>query len=175
MLCTTPMRNAGSFSTYQPASDSGISQMSFGVASSPLGGPNGLNGTQGAVAATKRERDDSEGSSSLPRPLQVGQSFAATPLQHEMPQQPPPPPPSSADSSVSSKRSRTSNYQAPREVRPSILSAMGSLVGGVQSGSSTSVPQRRRLSGGYLDEFLGGHDNMDMDHAADSRPRSMSF
>ena len=169
MLCTTAMRNAGSFSTYQPVADSGVPAMNFGSASLPSGGSNG----QHAAAITKRGRDDDGGSSS--QPSQVGGGFAATPIQQQMPQQPPPPHPAADPCSASSKRSRTSNYQAPREVKPSILTAMGSLVGGVHSGSNTSVPQRRRLSGGYLDEFLGGHDNMDMDHTADSRPRSMSF
>ena len=180
MLCTTTMRNAGSFSTFQPATDPGLSTMSFGVPNEPS--------ADAAVSAvtTKRGRDDGGGSSSplSQPPLQAaGASYAVTPLQQQQQQQqmssPPPPPPqppssTGSGSSVSSKRSRTSTYQAPREVRPSILTAMGSLVGGVQSGSNTFVPQRRRLSGGFLDEFLGGHDNMDTD-MADSRPRSMSF
>ena len=72
------------------------------------------------------------------------------------------------------KKSRPNNYRAAREVKPSILTAMGSLVGGAQVGSNISVSHRRQLSGGQLEDFLGGHDNMDMD-VTDSRPRSMSF
>lgn len=83
----------------------------------------------------------------------------------------PPPPPSST-----TKKSRTNTYRAAREVKPSILTAMGSLAGASQVGSrlGLSVPLRRQLSGGNLEEYLGGHDKMDMD-VTDSRPRSMSF
>jgi hypothetical protein len=75
---------------------------------------------------------------------------------------------------VSNKRSRPNNYEAARNIKPSILTALGSLAGGGQGGSNASVPLRRRLSGGAVEEFIGGHDNMDMD-TTDSRPRSMSF
>jgi hypothetical protein len=65
-----------------------------------------------------------------------------------------------------SKKSRSVMYQAPRDVKPSVLKAMGSIAGGT----------RRRLSGGHLEEFLGGHDTMETgDMGAESRPRSMSF
>lgn len=85
-----------------------------------------------------------------------------------------------------SKRSRSNNYQAPRTVRPSILTAMGSLVGGSnpQTGTrgsighdslATAVPLRRQLSGGILEPFIGCHDNMDTETNDTSRPRSMSF
>jgi hypothetical protein len=80
-----------------------------------------------------------------------------------------PAPPSSTP-----KKSRPNSYEAPRVIKASILTAMGSLVGGVQGDSNSSVPMRRRLSGGALEDYIGGHDNMEMD-TADSRPRSMSF
>lgn len=86
------------------------------------------------------------------------------------------------------KRSRSSNYQAPRAVKPSILTAMGSLAGGSLSsggGSSGSsgrhgsdssfVPFRRQLSGGALEQYIGGHDTMETDIGDSTRPRSMSF
>ena len=85
----------------------------------------------------------------------------------------------------SSKRSRTSNYVAPRTVRPSVLTATGSLAGGTtthafglasSSGPHASlVHHRRQLSGGAIEQFIGGHDNMDADTNDHSRPRSMSF
>jgi hypothetical protein len=94
---------------------------------------------------------------------------APVPLQ---PTEEAPPPPSSS----TPKKSRTNTYRAAREVKPSILTAMGSLAGASQAGSrlGLSVPLRRQLSGGNLEEYLGGHDKMDMD-VTDSRPRSMSF
>lgn len=77
------------------------------------------------------------------------------------------------------KRSRPNKYEAPREVKPSILSAMGSLVGGGDSKSFVRVPLRRQLSGSAIDAFLGASDKMDMDQPAQpagtNRPRSMSF
>lgn len=76
------------------------------------------------------------------------------------------------------KKARSSTYEAPRVVKPSILTAMGTLAANGAPGpiSGGSVPVRRRLSGGNLEEFLGTHHdhNMDMD-TSDSRPRSMSF
>jgi hypothetical protein len=87
----------------------------------------------------------------------------------------------------SSKRSRSNNYEAPRTVRPSILTAMGSLAGGSnpqttdargsfgRGPNSASVPLRRQLSIGALDPFIGGHDNMETETNDASRPRSMSF
>jgi hypothetical protein len=42
------------------------------------------------------------------------------------------------------------------------------------SASANTVPLRRRLSGGHLEEYIGHHDIMDTD-ASDNRPRSMSF
>jgi hypothetical protein len=62
---------------------------------------------------------------------------------------------------------------------------MGTLAGGNNSNissqgslsSNTSVPMRRRLSGGHLDQYIGVHDsNMDgMDVDTNNRHRSMSF
>mmetsp|Transcript_115010 Transcript_115010/g.171897 ORF Transcript_115010/g.171897 Transcript_115010/m.171897 type:complete len:150 (+) Transcript_115010:309-758(+) len=110
----------------------------------------------------KRGRDgDGVGNSQAQH---LGMPAQPTPQQAQAPASPP----------VSNKRSRPNNYEAARTVKPSILTALGSLAGGGQGDSNTTVPLRRRLSGGALDEFIGGHDNMDMD-TTDSRPRSMSF
>ena len=97
----------------------------------------------------------------------------------------------SIDPSLNSKRSRNATYQAPREVKPSLLTAMGSLVASTSSSSSAassatsfpggSVGLRRQLSGGHLDSYLGiNSSSMDMEppgnsESSFSRPRSMSF
>jgi hypothetical protein len=82
------------------------------------------------------------------------------------------------------KRARCNSYKEPRIVPPSILTATGSLVGGICIGASSShgsgsnpvtVPFRRQLSSGALDSFLGGHDGMDLETNDQSRTRSMSF
>ena len=100
------------------------------------------------------------------------------------------------------KKARSTNYEVPRSVKPSILTAMGTLsdnissnIGGVTSGvgiqgyltpsltsnnsnnNNTFVPMRRRLSGGKVDQYIGrdqdnNMDGMDIDA---NRPRSMSF
>jgi hypothetical protein len=77
------------------------------------------------------------------------------------------------------KKSRSNNYRAPHTVKPSLLTAIGTLAGGnsnkngFQGSAAASVPMRRRLSGGHLDQYVGGHDkNFDTDP---NRPRSMSF
>jgi hypothetical protein len=120
----------------------------------------------------KRSREEGDGSSQFP-PVQRSlptPSAAKLPETYEIPLQSPPP---------TSKRSRCNNYEAPREVKPSILTAMGSLVGEEDSKLGIRVPLRRRLSGSAIDAFLGGSDNMEMDQpsesTATSRPRSMSF
>ena len=81
--------------------------------------------------------------------------------------------------SITPKKARSNNYQVPHSVKPSLLTALGTLAGGnsdkIGSHGSipTSVPTRRRLSGGHLDQFLGEHDkSFETDH---NRPRSMSF
>jgi len=88
---------------------------------------------------------------------------------------------SSSPSSISAtpKKARSNNYEVPRSVKPSVLTAMGTLAGGnstnngVQGSLYSSVPMRRRLSGGHIDKYIGEHDNnMDTDT---NRPRSMSF
>lgn len=87
---------------------------------------------------------------------------------------------SQAPVSITPKRARSSNYQAPRSVKPSLLTAMGTLACGGGTNKSarqvslaSSVPTRRRLSGGNLDQFIGGHDkSFDIDP---NRARSMSF
>jgi hypothetical protein len=75
------------------------------------------------------------------------------------------------------KKARSCTYEAPKVVKPSILTALGTLAANGAPGSISggTVPVRRRLSGGHLEEFLGTHDhNMEMD-TSDFRPRSMSF
>ena len=87
---------------------------------------------------------------------------------------------SQAPVSITPKRARSSNYQAPRSVKPSLLTAMGTLAGGggtnksaVQVPLASTVPTRRRLSGGNLEQFIGGHDkSFEIDS---NRARSMSF
>ena len=80
-------------------------------------------------------------------------------------------------SSTPQKKARSSTYEAPRAVKTSILTAMGTLASSGAPGTipGGSVPLRRRLSGGHLEEFMGTQDlNMEMD-TSESRPRSMSF
>jgi len=88
-----------------------------------------------------------------------------------------------ASFSATPKKARSTNYEVPRSVKPSILTAMGTLAGGdsvtgIQDylSSNSSVPMRRRLSGGHIDQYIGEHNNntdgMDIDT---NRPRSMSF
>ena len=73
--------------------------------------------------------------------------------------------------SITPKKARSNNYQVPRSVKPSLLTALGTLAGG--SSETASVPTRRRLSGGHLDKFIGDHDkSFETDP---NRPRSMSF
>jgi hypothetical protein len=147
MLCAT-MKNEANVSQ-QPTGEIGLSSHT------PTMYSHSSNVTK------KRGRGEHEGPS---QPL-----FVHMPIRTE--QEAPLPP------SAIPKKVRANTYYAPRAVKPSILTAMGSLVGGSQgdSNSSVSVPVRRRLSGGHLEEYLGGHDNMETDNTADSRPRSMSF
>jgi hypothetical protein len=77
------------------------------------------------------------------------------------------------------KKARSNNYRVPHSIKPSLLTAMGTLAGGMsnrnglQGSVVASVPMRRRLSGGHLDQYIGGHDTtFDTDS---NRPRSMSF
>jgi hypothetical protein len=73
------------------------------------------------------------------------------------------------------KRSRSNNYGAPKVIRPSILTATGSLVGGGgRQDSNVTVKLRRQLSSGDIEAFVGGHEKMDMD-SSDAKPRRMSF
>lgn len=116
----------------------------------------------------KRERDEND----TPTHLMPVQTAVPTPVAaplavYEMPLQ--------EDPSPTSKKSRSNQYAAPKIVKPSILTAMGSLVGG---GGLRDVPLRRQLSGSAIDAFLGGHDNMETDQSSDhdkSMPRRMSF
>jgi hypothetical protein len=135
----------------------------------PTGHPVGLSSpptssmdSQSSGGSQKRSRGEDEGPS---QPVFVQVPIPTT---QAAPHAPP------EVSSVTPKKFRTCSYKKPRTVRPSILSAMGSLVGGGHGDANSSVPVRRRLSGGHLEEYIGGHDTMEMD-TADSRPRSMSF
>eukprot|EP00531_Pseudo-nitzschia_arenysensis_P016222 CAMPEP_0116124584 /NCGR_PEP_ID=MMETSP0329-20121206/5355_1 /TAXON_ID=697910 /ORGANISM="Pseudo-nitzschia arenysensis, Strain B593" /LENGTH=175 /DNA_ID=CAMNT_0003618567 /DNA_START=115 /DNA_END=642 /DNA_ORIENTATION=+ len=81
--------------------------------------------------------------------------------------------------STTPKKARSNNYRAPQSVKPSLLTAMGTLAGGttsknvIQGSIAASVPIRRRLSGGHLEQYVGGHEKaVDNDP---NRPRSMSF
>ena len=87
--------------------------------------------------------------------------------------------PSSQTISASPKKARSSNYQVPQSIKPSVLTAMGTLAGGnfnikaKQGTVAASVPTRRRLSGGQIDQWVGNHvKSFDTDL---DRPRSMSF
>jgi len=71
------------------------------------------------------------------------------------------------------KRSRPNNYRAPREVKSSLVSVMGSLVGGGACESNIQVRLRRELSASHLDQFMSS-DAMDED-IPEHRERSMSF
>jgi len=88
---------------------------------------------------------------SAPPPPAAGQS-PTRPQQFPAPQQPP-----VVDYQDSGgKRSRPNTYRAPREVKASVTSVMGSLAGGSTTQSNTSVRIRRNLSGSRLDQFLSG-------------------
>lgn len=75
--------------------------------------------------------------------------------------------------SSAGKRSRPNDYRPPREMKTSVVSVMGSLVGGGFVQSNTQVKIRRQLSGSHLDQFLTS-DAMDED-VPEQRERSMSF
>jgi hypothetical protein len=106
--------------------------------------------------STKRTRADSE---------EEEEEEAQVPMQQQM--------------LLSPKKVRDNNYIAPRQVPNSLISSMGSLVGGSTSmglqNNNLRVHMRRQLSGSQLDSFLGDHDAMDVERPAESRPRSMSF
>jgi len=156
------------------------------------------------------ETSTSSLSSTYQQHVQSGTAPHNNPQHYEQPQQPPvvqvvhyQQDDDQTYFSATPKKARANNYQAPRSVKPSVLSAMGTLVGGssitasscsgggyhASAASATAphnpqyphgvavfptVPVRRRLSGGHLEEFLGGHDYMDS-MGDNSRPRSMSF
>jgi len=89
--------------------------------------------------------------------------------------------PSSTQAPISStpKKARPNAYEVPRSVKPSLLTAMGTLArgnlnkNGFGSFLAESVPMRRRLSGGHLDQYIWEHHtSLDTDP---TRPRSMSF
>ncbi len=78
------------------------------------------------------------------------------------------------------KKPRCNNYRAPQSVKPSLLTAMGTLAAGgatskngIHGSLASSVPIRRRLSGGHLEQYVGVQEKtFDNDP---NRPRSMSF
>jgi hypothetical protein len=96
------------------------------------------------------------------------------------------------------KRSRPNEYLAPRTIKNTFLSTMGSLVAHQQQRATQNtatphhqqhhrpgtaaatttferhVPLRRQLSGGKLEPYLGNHDAMEVE-SSDSRPRRMSL
>ena len=78
------------------------------------------------------------------------------------------------------KKARSKNYQVPHSIKPSLLTAMGTLAGGTsnrngsQGSAGASVPMRRRLSGGHLDQYTMGGLDKSFDTDSD-RPRRMSF
>eukprot|EP00545_Synedropsis_sp_CCMP1620_P010330 CAMPEP_0119016756 /NCGR_PEP_ID=MMETSP1176-20130426/14340_1 /TAXON_ID=265551 /ORGANISM="Synedropsis recta cf, Strain CCMP1620" /LENGTH=180 /DNA_ID=CAMNT_0006970283 /DNA_START=159 /DNA_END=701 /DNA_ORIENTATION=+ len=73
------------------------------------------------------------------------------------------------------KRSRGNAYRAPREVKKTVNSVMGSLVGGPFQQATGTVRIRRQLSGSQLDQFMSqGDDKMDEDTPG-TRERAMSF
>lgn len=80
---------------------------------------------------------------------------------------------------IATKKARSNNYRVPHSVKPSLLTAMGTLAYGSSNKKvfkdfvAASVPTRRRLSGGHLDQYVGGHEKtFDSDP---NLPRSMSF
>jgi hypothetical protein len=74
------------------------------------------------------------------------------------------------------KRSRGNEYRAPREVKKTVTSVLGSLVGGGMFHQTTNtVIFRRQLSSSQLDQFMShGDDKMDEDPTP-VRERAMSF
>ena len=75
--------------------------------------------------------------------------------------------------SSAGKRSRLNNYRAPQNVKTTLVSVMGSLVGGGRNQSNTQVKLRRQLSASHLDQFMSS-DAMEED-LPEQRERSMSF
>jgi len=118
-----------------------------------------------SAVVQKRERDENDSPSQSMSVQTAVPTPGATPLPlYEVPLQ--------MDPSPISKKSRSNRYEAPKVIKPSILTAMGSLVGG---GGLRDVPLRRQLSSSAIDSFLSGHDNMQTDEPSESMPRRMSF
>lgn len=121
-----------------------------------------------SAVVQKRDRDENDVAShstsvqtAVPTPADSPLPVSEVPLQ--------------MDPSPTFKKSRSNQYAASKVVKPSILTAMGSLVGG---GGIRDVPLRRQLSVGAIDGFLGGRDSMQTDEPSDqneSMPRRMSF
>lgn len=121
-----------------------------------------------SAVVQKRDRDEND----VPSHSTSVQTAVPTPADSPLPVSEVP---LQMDPSPTFKKSRSNQYAAPKVVKPSILTAMGSLVGG---GGLRDVPLRRQLSVGAIDGFLGGRDSMQTDEPSDqneSMPRRMSF
>eukprot|EP00547_Thalassionema_nitzschioides_P004708 CAMPEP_0194218180 /NCGR_PEP_ID=MMETSP0156-20130528/23173_1 /TAXON_ID=33649 /ORGANISM="Thalassionema nitzschioides, Strain L26-B" /LENGTH=173 /DNA_ID=CAMNT_0038947439 /DNA_START=108 /DNA_END=629 /DNA_ORIENTATION=- len=75
------------------------------------------------------------------------------------------------------KRSRGNTYRAPREIKQTVTSVMGSLVGGTSEESPGVCQMRRQLSGSQLETFVNSGDAMVEDDFSNvfTRERAMSF
>jgi hypothetical protein len=142
----------------------------------------GRSGSEESTAATSAASLTYSTTSTQSRSLSISLRLSPPPPPQEYHQQ------QQQFGSATPKKARSATYEVPRSVKPSILTAMGTLAGGnnfnnnsASQGSlssNTSVPMRRRLSGGHIDQFIGVHDStmdgMDIDTNA-NRHRSMSF
>lgn len=165
MICAEMMNVSDMSNDYRraaPVQYFGMSQLSDGVGS-----------VANSVQSTKHSRDETNNDSHAFNQTMVD-GFQQTQQHLQGPQHV-----QDLPAERSSKRSRSNGYEAPTTIRPSVLTAMGSLVGGTQERSqgnaNTFVPLRRQLSGGALDKYIGSHDSMETDANESSRPRSMSF
>lgn len=75
------------------------------------------------------------------------------------------------------KRSRGNTYRAPREIKQTVTSVTGSLVGGACEVGPGMVQMRRQLSGSQLETFMNSGDSMIEDNSSNvvTRERAMSF
>mmetsp|Transcript_41342 Transcript_41342/g.47005 ORF Transcript_41342/g.47005 Transcript_41342/m.47005 type:complete len:176 (+) Transcript_41342:129-656(+) len=80
-----------------------------------------------------------------------------------------------ADRQQNGKRSRRNTYRAPREIKQTVTSVMGSLVGGTFEETTGLCRMRRQLSGSQLDQFINATDTMTKDDPVITRERAMSF
>lgn len=82
-----------------------------------------------------------------------------------------------ADRQNSGKRSRGNTYRAPREIKQTVTSVMGSLVGGTCEEKPGMCQMRRQLSGSQLETFMNSNDSTVEDNSGNMivRERAMSF